>query len=57
MAKYNLTNAISKCKAYEANGLAEHLKAEVRGIRRNLEYRFEKEKQDQRQNYEEARWN
>lgn len=48
---------IAKIKAYEANGLPEYLRSELRGIRRNLETEFDKEKEEKNKTYQEACWN
>lgn len=49
--------AIAKIRAYEANGLPEYLKAELRGIRKNLETELDKEKEGKNKAYQKACWN
>lgn len=51
------SRAIAQCKAYEANGLPNYLKAEVRGSRRNLESQLDRAREARKEAYKEACWN
>jgi hypothetical protein len=57
MEKYNLRKSIAECRSYEQNGLAEYQKAEIRGLRKDLESELDSKKNQNRLDYEDARWN
>lgn len=52
-----LQRQIALCKSHEANGLAEYIKREYRGIRRNLELTLDETKAEARESYQETAWN
>ena len=44
----SLQKQIAECKRYEQNGLPKYLKREVAGVRRNLEYCLDKQRDENR---------
>ena len=49
MEKYTMQKAIAQIRAYEKDGFPQEFKREIRGIRRDLEYRLDCYKAAQRE--------